>query len=254
MRPQGGRLSGAERRAVAEYLSGKALGGDITGAKVGRCDASTTSAPLHESRGISRLERVVAVGHEHAIPVRGRRGTDRGSSAEADAAVGVRISRRDVRVVAADGRRRPVVRRQPERHRLLAGRKERLHRVDVHRKKRRADGARVRTAGRDRPASPSTSATPAPTSTRSMPRPATNSGRAGWTIIRSRASPAHRRSFAVASTCRCRRSKKPRRRSPATPAARSAAASTRSTQKPAPSSGGSSWSLKRSRQERTPPA
>src|SRR5689334_8677639 len=32
MRPQGGVLSGAERRAVAEYLSGKSLGGDVTGA------------------------------------------------------------------------------------------------------------------------------------------------------------------------------------------------------------------------------
>jgi polyvinyl alcohol dehydrogenase (cytochrome) len=40
MRPQGGRLSGAERRAVAEYLSGRALGGDITGARIGRCSAS----------------------------------------------------------------------------------------------------------------------------------------------------------------------------------------------------------------------
>ena len=43
MRPQGGRLSGAERRAVAEYLSGRAPGGDITGASVGRC---TSSPPL----------------------------------------------------------------------------------------------------------------------------------------------------------------------------------------------------------------
>ena len=40
MRPQGGRLSGVERRAVAEYLSGKAFGSDITGAAVGRCTAS----------------------------------------------------------------------------------------------------------------------------------------------------------------------------------------------------------------------
>ena len=39
MRPQGGRLSGAERRAVAEHLSGRALGGDITGATSGRCTA-----------------------------------------------------------------------------------------------------------------------------------------------------------------------------------------------------------------------
>src|SRR5438876_211067 len=40
MRPQGGRLSGAERRAVAEYLSGRSLGGDITGAGAGRCASS----------------------------------------------------------------------------------------------------------------------------------------------------------------------------------------------------------------------
>jgi polyvinyl alcohol dehydrogenase (cytochrome) len=40
MRPQGGRLSGAERRAVAEYLSGRPLGGDVTGASKGRCASS----------------------------------------------------------------------------------------------------------------------------------------------------------------------------------------------------------------------
>jgi len=43
MRPQGGRLTGAERRAVAEYLTGRVLGGDVTGASVGRC---STEAPL----------------------------------------------------------------------------------------------------------------------------------------------------------------------------------------------------------------
>jgi polyvinyl alcohol dehydrogenase (cytochrome) len=37
MRPQGGILSGAERRAVAEYLSGKSLGGDVTGAATAQC-------------------------------------------------------------------------------------------------------------------------------------------------------------------------------------------------------------------------
>ncbi len=40
MRPQGGRLSGAERRAVAEYLSGRPLGGEITGTAMGRCAAN----------------------------------------------------------------------------------------------------------------------------------------------------------------------------------------------------------------------
>src|SRR5580765_7874556 len=44
MRPQGGRLSGAERRAVAEYLSGRPIGGDITGASRGRC---TAPAPVN---------------------------------------------------------------------------------------------------------------------------------------------------------------------------------------------------------------
>ena len=43
MRPQGARLSGIERRAIAEYLSGRALGGDVTGASVGRC---TSLPPL----------------------------------------------------------------------------------------------------------------------------------------------------------------------------------------------------------------
>src|SRR3954466_16368861 len=44
MRPQGGRLSGADRRAVAEYLSGRALGSDITGATIGRCTTGSALA------------------------------------------------------------------------------------------------------------------------------------------------------------------------------------------------------------------
>src|SRR6476619_5152546 len=45
MRPQGGRLSGLQRRAVAEYLSGRPLGGDITGASKGRCTAPAPVKP-----------------------------------------------------------------------------------------------------------------------------------------------------------------------------------------------------------------
>ena len=37
MRPQGSRISGIERRAVAEFLSGKKLSGDVAGAATGRC-------------------------------------------------------------------------------------------------------------------------------------------------------------------------------------------------------------------------
>jgi polyvinyl alcohol dehydrogenase (cytochrome) len=39
MRLQGSRLSGPERRAVAEFVTGKIVGGDVTGAKAGRCSA-----------------------------------------------------------------------------------------------------------------------------------------------------------------------------------------------------------------------
>ena len=40
MRIQGARLSGPERRAVAEYITAKTLGGDVTGAAFGRCPAT----------------------------------------------------------------------------------------------------------------------------------------------------------------------------------------------------------------------
>lgn len=50
MRPQGGRLTGAERRAVAEYITGRAPGGDVTGATVGRCTAAPAFVVTPESR------------------------------------------------------------------------------------------------------------------------------------------------------------------------------------------------------------
>jgi polyvinyl alcohol dehydrogenase (cytochrome) len=40
MRPQGARLSGAERRAVAEFITGKPIEGDVSGARIGRCTPS----------------------------------------------------------------------------------------------------------------------------------------------------------------------------------------------------------------------
>ncbi len=42
MRPQGARLSGAERRAVAEFITGKSIEGDVSGASAGRCTARTS--------------------------------------------------------------------------------------------------------------------------------------------------------------------------------------------------------------------
>ncbi|MBI3402055.1 MAG: PQQ-binding-like beta-propeller repeat protein, partial [Acidobacteria bacterium] len=52
MRPQGGRLSGAQRRAVAEYLSGKAFGSDITGARIGRCTAALPTSSTSSTSSI----------------------------------------------------------------------------------------------------------------------------------------------------------------------------------------------------------
>ena len=43
MRVQGAQMNGADRRAVAEYVTGKPLDGDVTGAAAGRC---ATSSPL----------------------------------------------------------------------------------------------------------------------------------------------------------------------------------------------------------------
>ena len=45
MRAQGSRLSGAERRAVAEFVSGTRIGGDVAGAGTGRCPATSGPPP-----------------------------------------------------------------------------------------------------------------------------------------------------------------------------------------------------------------
>jgi polyvinyl alcohol dehydrogenase (cytochrome) len=44
MRAQGSRLSGPERRAVAEFVTGKTVGGDVRGAETGRCTAASRTA------------------------------------------------------------------------------------------------------------------------------------------------------------------------------------------------------------------
>jgi polyvinyl alcohol dehydrogenase (cytochrome) len=43
MRVQGSRLSGPERRVIAEYVTGKPLGGDVRGADAGRCAPAAAS-------------------------------------------------------------------------------------------------------------------------------------------------------------------------------------------------------------------
>ena len=46
MRPQGSRLSGLERRAVAEFVTGRRVGGDVTGAEGGRCAAGPSAGSI----------------------------------------------------------------------------------------------------------------------------------------------------------------------------------------------------------------
>jgi polyvinyl alcohol dehydrogenase (cytochrome) len=48
MRPQGSRLSGPERRAVAEFLTGKSVDGNVTGSERGRCTASPGTGTIRD--------------------------------------------------------------------------------------------------------------------------------------------------------------------------------------------------------------
>jgi polyvinyl alcohol dehydrogenase (cytochrome) len=48
MRPQGSRLSGLERRAVAEFVTGTHLGGDVTGSDRGRCAAAPSTGGIRD--------------------------------------------------------------------------------------------------------------------------------------------------------------------------------------------------------------
>jgi polyvinyl alcohol dehydrogenase (cytochrome) len=56
MRTQGSRLGGQQRRAVAEFVTGKSIGGDVTGGETGRCaeaSPATDSSPGPAWRGWS---------------------------------------------------------------------------------------------------------------------------------------------------------------------------------------------------------
>jgi polyvinyl alcohol dehydrogenase (cytochrome) len=49
MRPQGSRMSGAERRAVAEFIAGRTLTGDVNGSADGRCATTTATTTTREA-------------------------------------------------------------------------------------------------------------------------------------------------------------------------------------------------------------
>ena len=146
MRPQGGRLSGAERRAVAEYVTGRARRRHH-----GRHERALRIADTAVgSRRLLVLDHVVTIAVQYAISNDEAGRLERGGCAAPLAEMGVRIPGCDVRVVAANRGGRPPVRRQPKRHGVLARRGERLHRVDLHGEKRRAHGVDIRSRFRRR--------------------------------------------------------------------------------------------------------
>ena len=56
MRAQGSRMSGAERRAVAEFVTGQTVDGDVTGADTGRCTTAGAHWQARTRRDVGRLE------------------------------------------------------------------------------------------------------------------------------------------------------------------------------------------------------
>ena len=84
----------------------------------------------------SEMDRVERRHHQHALSAGSGRGANRRADAEARAEVGVRLSQRRDGARAADRGRRTPVRRQPERHGLRARRENRLHHLDVSRRRR----------------------------------------------------------------------------------------------------------------------
>jgi len=200
MKYQGLALSGEERRANRGISHPRPQAAHGAGGQHDR-----QLRPLDAARGRA------GGGRRLAIPEPARNGTDgdgrsRNTHAQPADQAGLtaeqvprlhlkwafRISRCDLGVGAADDRRRPFVHRQPERHRLLARRGQRLHRVDVRGAGRRTiprfqlDGVRTGYAAyfSDQKGS----------STPSMRQRASRSGCGRSTIIRWCVSPDRRRS------------------------------------------------------------
>ena len=103
------------------------------GRRAGRLGTLHAVAADVRSRRSAALERVGRERGQHALSA-GRPGAaePRGRTA-AGAQVGLRFSRGNACLVAAGGRGRPAVRRQPERPRLCARRPRRVHALDLHR-------------------------------------------------------------------------------------------------------------------------
>ena len=134
-------LSVAEKKAVAEYLSGKPLG---AGQRAERRALHREAGAARQPRGEAAVERLGRRLGELALSAEA--GPDRRRRAEPQAEMGVRIPRRHAGVRQPGDRRRPRLRRQRQRHRLRARRRHRLHATG--RSRRTAACARAPSVGR----------------------------------------------------------------------------------------------------------
>ena len=134
MRPQGSRMSGPERRAVAEFVTGKKVGGDVTGADTGRCTTSARTGGASR-RGVGRLE---SDDHQHAISIARARRTVSSRRSATDTQMVAGFPRRLRGLGVAHRGRWTRLHRQSERHGVFARRQDRVHSLDVQRHGRRA--------------------------------------------------------------------------------------------------------------------
>ena len=221
MRPQGARLSGAERRAVAEFLTGTTIAGDVAR----RRDGTLPGGPF---AGRGRADRAGPAGarstdNTRFQPADQRRPDRRRRAAAARCKWAFGFPDASVGVGAADSRRRPRVRRQPERHRLRARRAAPA--ASAGRSPRRAACAR-----RSRSTGAATAGvvyfgdTAANVYALDAETGRAAVGAHGRRSPAGARSPDRRRCTRADSTCRSRRTKKRRAPIRSTPAARSAAA------------------------------
>ncbi len=200
MRAQGSRLSGAERRAVAEFVTGKGMGGDVTGAAKGRCAAAPSTGAIRDFAIVPHWTGwSPSPTNTRFQPADRWRGPSRRSpTAACSSAARTEPSTRSTRRPAAStGRSAPAAVCAPP----LSCRR------------------------RARPRRPwSTSATRPRMRMRSTRPRVRWSGFARWTSIRSRASRARRRSMTAGSTYPCPRTRKRRAPTRSIRAAPSAAA------------------------------
>ena len=142
MQVQGGELSAAEKRAVAEYLAGRIVA-LATPSDTGKC----TAAPPFDASAAAVTWGGWGPEADNTRFQSAERGRPDGRpGAEADAEMGVRISQFRHRAQPAQRRGRPHLRRQRFGTGLRARREDRLHDLGAAGERRRSLAGRHRTA------------------------------------------------------------------------------------------------------------